>query len=286
MRGGRAIAPVARLTVSLVVAGVQGIALADFSYPDFSGPSTLNVAGSALVSDAALHLTPSTPLVSGAAWHNARQNIAEGFSTTFTFKITDMQGPSDPFDGKQGADGFAFVIQGLSPTLHSTDSYGLGGGLGYNQLGRVLAIEFDTWANARSTTPGALGDLNGNHISIHAPQAGITGSDERYSLGAITALPEMASGNAYTVTIDYLPGLLTVGFGGLNGPSITVPCDLPSALGLEDGTAYLGFTSATGGAWQSAQVLNWSMETVPTPGAVALLGIAGVTLTSRRVRRR
>jgi hypothetical protein len=79
------------------------------------------VAGSARVMTAkcgsTLRLTGSLPRSTGAAWYGRQLNVREGFTTEFTFRVSDpSQVCSHMNDVKthcryRGADGFAFVLQ-------------------------------------------------------------------------------------------------------------------------------------------------------------------------------
>ncbi len=51
---------------------------------------------------------------------------------------------------------------------------------------------------------------------------------------------------------------MTVFLDDLSSPALTIPLDLESLLNLDLGSAYVGFTAATGGGWQNHDVLNWS----------------------------
>ena len=48
--------------------------------------------------------------------------------------------------------------------------------------------------------------------------------------------------------------------------------DIYSALG-SPGSAYIGFSAGNGGAFGSQDILSWSLETVPEPASLALLGL-------------
>jgi hypothetical protein len=94
------------------------------------------------------------------------------------------------------------------------------------------------------------------------------------NLGTIT----MADGNYHTVTIQYNASLgqltkpcaptvsllnnLCIYIDQTAAPVLTVSTDL-SSIGLTNGTAYVGLTGATGAAYETHDVLNWSF-TIPT----------------------
>lgn len=88
---------------------------------------------------------------------------------------------------------------------------------------------------------------------------GVTGSDEKYSIGSTTSIPNLSDGSVHVVKIEYLPGTLRVFLDDLGAPVLTVPLDLDAVLSSTDGTAWVGFTSATGlGAWENHDILSFT----------------------------
>ena len=75
-----------------------------FAFADFSGVSDLALDGNAAQFGTVLRLTGADNDLRGAAWFGTQQPVAGGFTTTFTFRITDLSAPLN-------ADGIAFVIQ-------------------------------------------------------------------------------------------------------------------------------------------------------------------------------
>ena len=109
-----------------------------------------------------LRLTPSVASQSGAVWYRRKENVYEGFDTTFRFEISNPSFVCDRLNDvntrcrSRGADGLAFVLQDVSPT-----ALGLGGsGLGYEGIFNSLAIEVDTYFNYDQL------DFYENHVSI------------------------------------------------------------------------------------------------------------------------
>src|ERR1051326_4277182 len=76
---------------------------AQITFNDFSSTNNLALNGSAAQSATALRITPAFGNQVGSAWYVTKQPLANGFSTTFKFQLSN---PSNP-----PADGFAFVIQ-------------------------------------------------------------------------------------------------------------------------------------------------------------------------------
>lgn len=112
----------------------------------------------------ALRLTSSVARQVGAAWYARPQNVEEGFTTTFRFRIANPSLRCGQMDDaythcrSRGGDGLAFVIQGQSPR-----ALGAGGaGLGYTGIANSVAVEFDTFYNAELLEAGE------NHVAVHS----------------------------------------------------------------------------------------------------------------------
>ncbi|MFL6302230.1 MAG: lectin-like domain-containing protein [Candidatus Sulfotelmatobacter sp.] len=220
-----------------------------------------------------LRLTAATNIANdyGSAWFNVQQPITAGFSTTFTFQISDNIGI-----GNYPADGLAFVIQN-SPTGTAALGPG-GGGIGYGDVDgstggipNSLAVEFDTY-------PYNTGDPSGlQHVAVQSCGTAANNADETSScgLGVNSSLPiTLSDGNPHTVQIDYTPpapgcvencpghGTLQVTLDNhalFTAPGISVP-ELGSFLGLNSGGAWVGFTGATGAYVENGDILSWTFS--------------------------
>lgn len=244
-----------------------------------------------------LRLTTDTQSQVGSAWFNTQQPVAGGFSTTFRFQFT-RGGEHTP------ADGIAFVIQNSSVTALGQGGGSIGyadGGLPCNNgltpppcggIPNSLAVEFDTFNNASAT-----GDPNANHISVQScgtqPNSPAHGpNDLNFPLCQIgtVATPSitLSDGAVHTVVISYAPpactgecsGVLTVILDGSN--VLTTSVTLENELVLsEGGTAWVGFTSATGAAFENHDILSWTFSpqaqsaTITAGGPAAVLKFQG-----------
>lgn len=258
--------PVLLLTVVLPAAQ----AVADTVFPNFNDTTGLTLLGDAASVGGVLRITAAAEGQLGAFWLNEPVSVSGGFTTTFQFRISDLD---DTFDG---ADGFAFVIQNLG-----TAALGSGGdGLGYHEMPESLAIEFDTFAAFND-------DPNDNHISIHTAGLNPNSVDESFSLGSTGTglVPLLKDGEIHQATIIYGMGMLDVFLDDPNIPVLAIPLDLESVLGLFNGTAYFGFTSATGSGFENHDILNWSVTVVPEPSTVWLAVVAGSCLGMQFARR-
>jgi hypothetical protein len=234
--------------------------LAGFNFADFSAAAdSLNLLGAATVTtDNRLRLTPAIDGQTGAAWYAAEKQFVGGaFSTTFQFQLDDF------FDSPSGgSDGFTFAIHNEVPSF-------LGGGgssLAYNRLSASLVVEFDTFANA------GLGDPSGSHISVHTNGTGNNSTHESFSLGSFNTNPILDDGAVHTAKLDYQPGVLSIYLDNLTTPVLTVSVDLAEKLGLVGGQAWVGFTAATGGGWETHDILNWNFDVPSVPATVVSIG--------------
>jgi hypothetical protein len=205
-------------------------------------------------------LTFSAPYQRGAVWAVNKQFIANGFQSTFQFRISGIRGiiEQSPFGLQQGGDGFALVIQNFSIPVVGPPA----GFLGYHGLPNSLAVEFDTWWN------GEFGfiDPNGNHISVHSRGTAPNSVSEATSLGQATSIPFMKDGAVHGVSINYTPGTLQVFMDNLTNPVLTIPnLNLSSLLSLDNGSAWLGFTAGTGAAFENHDIFNWQLGPTGIP---------------------
>ena len=128
-------------------------------------------------------------------------------------------------------------------------------------LNNSLALEFDTHRDV------ALGDPNGNHVSVHSRGAAQQNSaDQACALANGTnAAINPLSGVTSNVTVEFWPGRgLLVHIAPLTGAVLDVPAAAPLARWMELdewGAAYIGFTAATGAeSGEEHAVSDWAFE--------------------------
>jgi hypothetical protein len=187
-----------------------------------------------------IRLTPDATDQQGSAFSTHKRRNPNWFQAGFQFRMTGSGG---------GADGFAFVIQDSPAGVNALGIPGQGGFLGYEGITRSLAVEFDTHQNV------GFGDPNNNHVSIHTNGAGPNSSNEFFSLGLTTAIPDLNDGNSHHAIVVWFGGKLTVQLDG--NIILSVPVDLSNVLD-NDGSCYFGFTGATGALSQNHDVYSWS----------------------------
>jgi len=249
--------------------GLAGAAAAQYPTPGTTtaptpgATSLIGIGGVSPINPTGIRLTYSAPYQQGAVWLAGKQPIAAGFQTTFQFQIAGIGGiiEQSPFGLQRGGDGFAFVIQNYSVPVVGPPA----GFLGYHGIPNSLAVEFDTWWN------GEFGffDPNGNHISVHTRGLAANSVSESASIGQATQIPFLKDGGVHTARIDYTPGTLRVFLDDPNNPVLTIPnVNLSTLRSLDNGSAWVGFTSGTGAAFEEHDILAWQM-----------LGPGGVPLT-------
>jgi hypothetical protein len=268
-------AQLAALGVFLPAAGAW--AAPDFSYGTFAPASGVTVNGAAGFSGGALRLTPASAQQSGSAWHSARVPVAAGFTSSFSFRASDMGGSGDA-SGHVGADGFAFVIQPVSTGAVVLGANGRGGNIGYSSLARAVVVEFDTWFNG----PATAIEPDGHHVALVSGGMGpVWASTGTMAVGSLEAT--LADGLLHEITVDYDGSVLEVIVDSRS--VLSAPIDIGSTLGLSDGGAFVGFTAATGGGWENHDIVEWDFATVPGPGATGALAL-GAAIAARRRRPR
>jgi Bacterial lectin len=243
----------------------------------------------ATLSGTALQLTTNMGNQFGSAWAVAPQTVANGFSTTFTFQFTN---PSTP-----PADGIAFVIQNAPSGLAAIGyTGGNGGAIGYGGddaneylsagIPNSLAIELDSYQNGW--------DPNANHMAVQSCgttyntshhyqncDGSIVNSgygDSNLAIGT-PSVPFGTDTLVHTVMIQYNPynppnttpcnaaasttNNLCIYLDPASNPTpvLTLTVNLSTLLNLgAGGTAYVGFTGATGGDWETQDILSWTFN--------------------------
>ncbi len=233
--------------------GVAAAGCAGFTFDDFSSVDELQLNGSAAQANNRLRLTQAVRDQAGSAWFVAPQFVEGGFETSFQFQFSLRSSPN--------ADGITFAIQNSEAGPFALG--GIGGGLGYGEdtetsaIANSLVVEFDTFRNT------AFGDATPNHISVHSGGPFANSAHEDYSLGSTGAIPALDDTQVHTAYLRYTPGTLEVFLDDLETPQLTVWVDLAATLSLNDGYAWVGFTSSTGSSWERHDILNWAFSACP-----------------------
>ena len=219
------------------------------NYPDFSSVAGLNFVGlSAFQNGNELRLTSAFESELAQVWYENKVPVSGAWTTDFAFRIADEGGVVDWY-GFFGADGVAFVIQNADANAQGEG----GSGMGYGTIPNSLAVELDVWGHP------FFGDPDSNHVSVQTLLDQPNTFEPIASLGLNGNIPELVSGNVMRCRVEYVPGEMKVYVDDLMTPALTVAVDLED-LGLDNGTAWVGFTSSTGGAFASHDIISWTME--------------------------
>lgn len=251
------------------------------TFPDFSDVSAWQLNGSAAQAGSVLRVTPSLPGQSGSAFLTNPISLLNqnSFSAFFQFRMSNPGGSTDT-DGVQGADGIVFALQTVSNTAG-----GAGGGIGFLGLPNSVGVEFDSWNN------GSIDQSSGNHIGID-----LNGSVASDPLAPVA--PILNDGSVYNAWVDYngLADILEVRFSANSArpatPLLSKAVDLESIL--DSSSAFVGFTSGTGSAYNDHDILSFTFVDdfkpidpgTAVPGPVPFLGVAAAFSYSRKLRNR
>ncbi|MEO6710530.1 MAG: L-type lectin-domain containing protein, partial [Planctomycetota bacterium] len=260
-----------KFTTSLTVLASLGLgstaSAQSFSFPNFNNTTGLTFNANAGPVAGALRVAPALGGMKGSVLTSVPFGVSGTFSTTFNFQISSQAGG--------GADGLAFVIEN---DPRGPLAFGDGGtemGYGHDQINppsnainNSLVVEIDTWLSA--------GDLSDNEISVQTGGSGVNRADAGFSLGRVIPAINMSNGAVHVMRINYVPGTLDVYLDNLVTPVLSVPWDFNSGgtwvvsgtpvggMNLIGGSsAYVGFSSATGGAWENHDVLSWDWSSCP-----------------------
>jgi hypothetical protein len=246
---------------------------ATITFNDLSDPTGLHLLGSAATTTTAdgkvLRVTPDSQFQSGAAYSTTPIQLGGSFTSTFQVRLTHA--------GQDRADGMTFVMASTPNGLGAN-----GGGLGYRGIGSSVALEFDTFINP------AFDDPNNNHL-------GFLKGGSVQTLSSASPGFDLANGDIVSVKIDYARNgaddTLRVFLNGSDQAALGV--DIAGGLDALVGgnSVFLGFTGATGGFSENADILNWQVTSVdpiqvpePWTSSLAVAGLIGLGIARRRKR--
>ncbi len=241
-----------------------------FEYTDFTDDANIGYAGKARRDNKNIRLTESDVNRVGAAWYKYRMPVRNGFTTEFSFRMSEGVNGVQSDSSCPGADGLTFVIQNKD-----MKAVGLPGGrIGYDPVPNSLAVEYDLFDNDENQIE-SLNDPNGNHIAVMSkgkePNSSNHGSGGELGFSANIVNFESNS-TVYYSKIDYssqdeeLRVYINKNINTFSNPAIIVRhLDLAKLLDLSEGEwAYAGFTSATGSSYQNHDILSWKFCPKPT----------------------
>ena len=182
------------------------------------------------VSGNLLQITDGGTGESRSAWYSTKVPVSS-FTTDFTFQQLNAE-----------ADGFTFTIQN-----DGVNAVGDGGeGLGYQSIGKSVAIKFDLYNNAGEGMNSTGMYVNGAVPTV--PAIDLTPSGIDLHSGDIMHAHLIYDGSALAMTLTdpHTNAMVT----------LTFRVDIPAIVGA--GSAYVGFTGSAGGFSATQNVLSWS----------------------------
>jgi hypothetical protein len=234
-------------------------------FEDFASTQTLSLIGNAAVSGKILRLTPARRNQAGAVWFRDKQPVRSGFETTFQFQLTQQDWLF------HGTDGFAFVLQNSGPS--ALGGRGMAGGFGVSDptnpphpgIPWCIAVFFDTLRNPQE------GDPSSNYIAIRA-NGSPTGM--RWPAARLAFTPNLSirlkDRKVHTARILFQPPVLSVFLDGSLAPVLKTAVDLSIVMDRQ-GSAWVGFTAATGWGWQNHDILNWSFAGAAVSSSMSMV---------------
>jgi hypothetical protein len=228
----------------IIIASVRSSAQSLF-YTSFSAPNQFAVNGNASVSNGVLQLTPFLPNQNGAIWYNRKLHIADGFSTTFTFRF--------PQNAQLGGSGISFVLQN-----HPLGTNAIGGeetDTGINGIDNSLRLSVRYAINNNPDGTGA--SINVRCWVANSPHS---------LLGSTYGYPTAFLNREHTITLNYRNGELEYRFDNdvYFNHVLYARVDLAAMLTLDEGKVYAGFTGATAeGNFTEQTITGWSFSSRP-----------------------
>ena len=241
----------------------------------------------------AIQLTSSQQTQASSMWFSVPQKISSGFTSYFAFKITPNANSYATADGiafviqNSAGGGSASSCSAVGAGLSVVG--GNGGCMGYGGIDNSLAIELDTYRNPWDPDDNN-GSNNDNHVAVQNCGAGLPNSPDHngsclVNLNVNNAVQAainsqlgvtLADGNVHEVVVIYsgpneaVPNLLQIYIDPPFVPETHTPtaAAVPVLSGtynitanlnlMNSDSAYVGFTSATGAAFEQHELLAWT----------------------------
>lgn len=227
-------------TSAVTTASYQSPPTTEFSFVPgsfFSLSNTLSVQGSTALGFYLDEGSGGLPLTDGgadevtSAWFRIKVPVSS-FTTDFTFQLSG------------DADGFTFTIQNTFSNILGT----AGGGLGSAGIKKSVSIKFDLHDNAGegNNSTGIYRD----GVPPTVPAVDLTGSGINLHSGDMMDAHLVYDGSAMALTLTDM--VTNAAF------TTTFPVNIPGTVGA--GTAYVGFTGATGGGTAVQKILSWQFS--------------------------
>jgi hypothetical protein len=252
------------ICVPLPAHAVFSIDFGDFNSP---APGALRRNGNAALTGGVLRLTADAQHERGSSFLSFPFDFGAdvSFSTRFQFQVHGILAGTG-----SGGDGLVFVVQ--SDPRGTAALGGDGSGLGYGNVGmggpaisRSVAIAFDTYPFQQAHQSN-IELLENGEISVPAAQ-----SLQNLDFAAGTALNAWID---YSGAQDFLKVYLSQSQSKPLTPAFTAAVSIEALVGPH---AFIGFSAATGDAWNIHDVDNWQLtynsSPVPECSSIAALTI-------------
>ncbi|HPI21467.1 MAG TPA: hypothetical protein PKY56_13975, partial [Candidatus Kapabacteria bacterium] len=213
--------------------------------------SKINYIENAVKNNDAIRISNASRWTKGAIWYKDLVPLANGFETTYSFKVTDGY-QAYPYEySEPGADGITFVIQNNNNSIVGRSA----GDMGYTDIPNSIAIELDFYTNTNYNDP------DDNHLAVQSNKQGINTAmhNSEYTLGLTSNIPHVKSDGSeiYFVKIYYDSELKKLMIYMNTTEEFTVPVltidnfQIEDYLDLDCSCAYVGFVSTTGDSYQN-----------------------------------
>jgi hypothetical protein len=205
----------------------------------FASVAGLKVNGTAISTNSLLQLTSTTGTYqTGTVFWNQPVGV-QTFSTDFSFQLSSALG-----------DGFTFTIQNVGATALGAS----GSGLGYQNMGKSVAIKFDLYSNSGEGTDSTGVYTNGAVPTV--PAVDMTSSGLLLKSG--DAMLAHVTYDGTTLSMRLTDQVTNKTF------SLSKAINIPQVVGAN--AAFVGFTGSTGGLSAIQKILTWTYSTqAPSP---------------------
>ena len=209
--------------------------VSNFSLTNFTVGGTFTP----VISSGTLQLANNGGSQGNYAWHIQKQSITN-FQTTF---IMNFQSTN--------ADGSAFVIQNSSSTAVGS----VGGGLAYQGIGTSLAITLKSYN-------GSAGQFS-TEVVTGGSAPTLTGAS-----GVLNTSLGLTAGGTWNLLVNIKYNGTNLNYtitntANSNSYTSNAPYNIPSLVGAN--TAYVGFTTGTGGLAEYCYLNSWNYATLNLP---------------------
>jgi hypothetical protein len=200
----------------------------------FASVAGLTLNGSAVnTDDSRLQLTSGATYQAGSVFWDQPIGI-QSFTTDFSFQLSSAQ-----------ADGFTFTIQNAGVKALGGDA----AGLGYDKIGKSVAIKFDLYNNAGEGTDSTGVYTDGAEPTV--PAVDMTSSGVLLRSG--DSMLAHVTYDGTTLSMNLLDLVTNKTF------TLSKAINIPQVVGAN--TAFVGFTGSTGGLTSSQKLLYWTYAT-------------------------